>query len=336
MDEQEHKQNGIPAEQEVDCGCGHDHDERSVRPAIIRIAVGTALTLAASLLPQSGWTLPLYLAAYLIAGCDVVLEAFRNLFHGKVFDENFLMTVASAGAFATGETREAVMVMLLYQLGELLHTRAAARSREAIEALSARDSADGEVRMFRLSGAPAGRAKSETFIRRFSRVYTPVVTGLAVLVAVLPPLLGAGSWHDWLYRGLVVLVASCPCALVISIPLGLFSGMGGATRDGILFRGGGALEALAKGASAEPTLDRDEADLTLTGDGSMDAALAIARRTMRILNQNVAFILTVKIVVLVLGALGYSPMWLAVFADAGVALLAVLNSVRCFRRRSDS
>lgn len=318
--------------EELECGCGHDHEhnEKEMKLTAARLAAAVALIIINALLPEGGgWSLAVCLAAYLIIGGDIVWRAVVNLLHGRVFDENFLMSVASAGAFAIGEYGEAVMVMLLYQLGELLHTRAAARSRRSIEQLSENGAKTGDVQMYILPGTRT--AQSESFIRRFARVYTPVVTGLAVLVAVLPPLFGFGSWHDWLYRGLTVLVTSCPCALVISIPLGFFAGMGGASKEGILIKGGGAIEALAKGAEPQLTEDHDAAELMLAG-GSLGRAKAISARTMRIVRQNVVFILLVKAAALSLGAAGISPMWLAVFADAGVTLLAVLNSMRAITR----
>ena len=271
------------------------------------------------------------LAAYLIAGYDVLLTAVRNIRKGRMFDENFLMAVASLGAMAVGEAAEGVMVMLLYQLGEYLQHRAVERSRRNIAALidvrpdyanvlreegevhvspepvqvgemilvrpgekipldgviaegmSALDTAalTGEslprdvcagdsvlsgcvnlngVLTIRVTAAYAQstvakilalveesgthKASTERFITRFSRWYTPAVCVAALLIALIPGML-TGAWQQWCYTALTFLVISCPCALVISVPLTFFSGIGGASRKGILVKGANHLETLA-------------------------------------------------------------------------------------------
>ena len=275
--------------------------------------------------------IPLRVAAYLIAGYDVLMTALRNICRGRVFDENFLMAVASLGAMLVGESAEGVMVMLLYQLGEYLQHRAVNKSRANIAALmdvrpetatlledgkpvtvkpedvpvgacilvrpgekipldgvieegaSALDTAaltgesmprDVAVGDSVLSGcvnltgvltirvtaeyhqstvakildlvAKSGehKAQTERFITRFSRVYTPAVCLAAVLIAVIPGLI-TGDWARWNYTALTFLVISCPCALVISVPLTFFSGVGGASRKGVLVKGANHLETLA-------------------------------------------------------------------------------------------
>ena len=275
--------------------------------------------------------IPLRVAAYLISGYDVLLTALRNICRGRVFDENFLMAVASLGAMLVGESAEGVMVMLLYQLGEYLQHRAVNKSRTNIAALmdvrpetatlledgkpvtvkpedvpvgacilvrpgekipldgvseegaSALDTAaltgesmprDVAVGDSVLSGcvnltgvltirvtaeyhqstvakildlvAKSGehKAQTERFITRFSRVYTPAVCLAAVLIAVIPGLI-TGDWARWNYTALTFLVISCPCALVISVPLTFFSGVGGASRKGVLVKGANHLETLA-------------------------------------------------------------------------------------------
>ena len=275
--------------------------------------------------------IPLRVAAYLISGYDVLLTALRNICRGRVFDENFLMAVASLGAMLVGESAEGVMVMLLYQLGEYLQHRAVNKSRTNIAALmdvrpetatlledgkpvtvkpedvpvgacilvrpgekipldgvieegaSALDTAaltgesmprDVAVGDSVLSGcvnltgvltirvtaeyhqstvakildlvAKSGehKAQTERFITRFSRGYTPAVCLAAVLIAVIPGLI-TGDWARWNYTALTFLVISCPCALVISVPLTFFSGVGGASRKGVLVKGANHLETLA-------------------------------------------------------------------------------------------
>ena len=277
--------------------------------------------------------LAIVIVIYLALGWKVLLTAVKNILKGDFFDENFLMTVATIGALCVGEYEEAVLVMLLYRVGEFLQDKAVGKSRRAIsdlmdirpdyanvekngewikvdpddvpvgsvifikpgervpldgvvlqgnsridtaaltgESLPVDASEGSELRSgtVNLDGTPklrttaiasestaarildlvenaaASRAKSERFITRFARVYTPVVCGLAVLLAVVPPLLFHGEWADWIHRALSFLIVSCPCALVISIPLGFFGGIGGASSKGILIKGGNYLEALSK------------------------------------------------------------------------------------------
>ena len=278
----------------------------------------------------------LFFTAYLIAGGDVVKKAFRNILNGQVFDENFLMSIATIGAFFVGEYPEGVAVMLFYQIGELFQSYAVGKSRKSIAALmqirpdSANLIIDGVVKevspdnvrigdlilvkpgekipldgiitdgsssldtaaltgeslprevfsgdsaisgCINLNGtltiqvtksfgestvskildmvenASAKKAKAENFISKFARFYTPVVVILALLLAFVPPLLLSEPFSGWIYRALNFLVVSCPCALVISIPLGFFGGIGGAAKQGILMKGSNYLEALAKADS---------------------------------------------------------------------------------------
>ena len=275
-----------------------------------------------------------FIAAYVLAGSPVLRDAARNILRGKALDENFLMSVATIGAFAVGEWEEAVGVMIFYMIGELVQEAAVLRSRRSIDSLLAlkpdkarmgvRDSwvetrpeavpvdslvlvrpgeripldgvvesgeafvdssllsgesvprrvvvgdavrsgtisTDGvlEIRTTRLAGdssaarivelvenATHAKARTERFITAFARWYTPLVVAVAVLVAVLPPLLVQGaSFGEWFYRALIMLVISCPCALVVSVPLGYFGGIGGLSRRGILVKGATFLDSLAK------------------------------------------------------------------------------------------
>lgn len=277
-------------------------------------------------------TLVIYLIPYLLAGYDVILEAFENIFHGEIFDEAFLMMLASAGAFATGQYEEAVAVMVFYQFGEFLSDLAVDKSRESIEALMnispeyANIETDGmlirtepenvkisDVIVIKagervpldgiviegssfldtsaltgesvqrrvipgdevLSGCLNGestiklrvireykdstvarildmvensadkKSKTESFITRFAEIYTPIVTLSAVVLAVIPPLFMSGAWSEWIRRACTFLVISCPCALVISVPLSFFAGLGVASSWGILVKGGNYLEMLS-------------------------------------------------------------------------------------------
>lgn len=276
----------------------------------------------------------IYIISYLIVGLDIVIKAIRNIFRGKVFDENFLMTIATIGAFGIGEFPEAVAVMLFYQVGELFQSYAVDKSRKSIASLMdirpdfanvkrnneilkvnpneviigetiivkpgekipldgkvidgksmidtsalTGESIPREVKLGDevLSGcinqnglltikvtkefgestvskildlvenASSKKSKSENFISKFAKYYTPIVVIIAVILAIIPPIIiKDANFTDWLYRALTFLVVSCPCALVISIPLGFFGGIGGASKMGILVKGSNYLEALAQ------------------------------------------------------------------------------------------
>lgn len=316
-------------------GHSHEHGAGQTKVLLARLAAGSALLAAAIWSPLDGWAqLALYIVAYLIAGGDIVLQACKNIIRGQVFDEYFLMSVATIGAFAIGEYPEGVAVMLFYQLGELFQGMAINRSRKSIQSLmdirpdyanilvgsgdetkrvSPEDVRIGDRIVVRagekvpldgivkaghsmvdtsaltgesvprelepgsdvLSGfvnkngmltievtktfgestvsrildlvqnASSRKAKTEHFISKFARYYTPVVVILAALIAFVPPLvLSDAAFAEWIYRALVFLVISCPCALVVSIPLGFFGGIGAASRNGILVKGSNYLEAL--------------------------------------------------------------------------------------------
>ena len=316
---------------------------------IVALALFAVVFAIDHMLPLEEWLGPagaiyllfvLYLVPYLIAGHDVLARAGRNIISGQVFDENFLMAVATIGAFAMVAFPEAepsmaegCAVMLFYQVGELFQSYAVGKSRKSIAAMMdiapdyANIERDGQIeevdpsevapgsiivvkpgervpidgvvvegasqldtaaltgesvprhveagsdiisgcvnmtgllrikttkpfgestvsRILELvENASEKKARTENFITRFARYYTPAVTILALLLAVVPPLLGAGAWSDWILRGLTFLVVSCPCALVISVPLSFFGGIGGASKIGVLVKGSNYLEALAK------------------------------------------------------------------------------------------
>ena len=299
---------------------------------LLRIVISVALFVA-GLLVEKRTTPYLLLIPYVIAGGDVLFSAVRNLVRGQVFDENFLMAVATVGAVLLQELPEAVFVMVFYQVGELFQSYAVGKSRKSIAQLMelAPDTAwieengkqievcpeeimigqrvivkpgekipvDGVVEsgvscldtaaltgeslprevtvgdevisgcinikgllkiravkefsdsavskiLELVENAASSKAKTEQFITRFARWYTPVVVVFAALLAVFPPLLGLGAWNMWCQRALNFLVVSCPCALVISVPLSFFGGMGKASRHGILVKGSQFLEVLAK------------------------------------------------------------------------------------------
>lgn len=211
-------------------------------------ATGMALTVFAKV------PLPIELAflivSYVILGGDVVWQAVRNISKGRVFDEHFLMSVSTIGAFVIGEYPEAVAVMLFYQVGEFFQSLAVKRSRKSISDLmdirpdSATVRRNGELITISPENASSRKAPTENFITTFARYYTPVVVILAAFLAVLPPIILGGGWTEWIRRGFVFLVVSCPCALVISIPLTFFGGIGAASKRGVLVKGSNYLEAL--------------------------------------------------------------------------------------------
>lgn len=304
---------------------------------LVRIAVSAVLLIAAVLVPYEGvWRFLLFFPAYFVIGWDVLWRAVRNIAHGQVFDENFLMALATVGAFCTGffgqgEYPEAVFVMLFYQVGELFQNYAVGRSRKSIAELmdirpdyanveregklvqvdpeevavgdvitvkaGERVPLDGvvlegtsmvntsaltgesvprevrpgddvisgcvnqsgllRVRVTKVFGestvakildlvenSSSKKARAESFITKFARYYTPVVVIGAAVLALVPPLF-VGNWAGWIEKALIFLVVSCPCALVISVPLSFFGGIGGASRQGILVKGGNYLEVLA-------------------------------------------------------------------------------------------
>ena len=316
------------------CGCGHEHEEKNPRTMVIRIVLSLVLLIGFSLFPVEGAVrFVLFLVPYLIAGGDILKEAGENILHGQVFDENFLMALATVGAFAIGEYPEGVFVMIFYQIGELFQDRAVEKSRASISQLmdlcpdyanvenedgalvqidpkllapgavivvkpgekipldgvviSGASSLDtssltgesaprdvalddtvlsgcinltgllkvkvtkayGESTVAKIlelvENSASGKAKTERFITRFARYYTPIVVLCALALAVIPPLF-LGNWSVWINRALIFLVVSCPCALVISVPLTFFSGIGGASSRGILIKGSNYLEALSR------------------------------------------------------------------------------------------
>ncbi len=551
---QEHHEHGCS------CGCGHSHHHHhehgagGMKAKIVNIVLAVMLLIGAVIVEKNcglpTWqVLLVYLIPYILVGHETLGEAVEGIMHGDVFNENFLMAIATIGALCIGffpgtetEFPEAVFVMLFFQVGELFEGYAEGKSRTSISHLmdirpdTANVVRDGKVETVSpdtvrigetimvkrgekipldgivtegtalldtaaLTGESAPRSiargdeiysgcinlkgevkvrttkifsdstaskvialvesanehksKSETFITRFARVYTPIVVFAALALAILPPLF-VGNFPLWLNRALIFLVVSCPCALVISVPLTFFSGIGGASRNGILVKGGNYMDALAKvgtmvfdktgtlthgevlvqadegapvvvndsikegsrdaiaqlkqlgvektvmltgdhketgklvaqqvgideyhaelmpadklthverllaekpqgktlayagdGINDAPVLKRADVGIAMGGLGSDAAieaadvvlmdddprkiaqAVKIARRTIGIANQNVAFAIGIKVAVLVLATVGLGTMCMAVFADVGVTVLAVLNAMRALQK----
>lgn len=316
--------------------CEHElnHEEENENGVVIRITIATLIFIAAILLHPTGLSrFFIYMSAYLIVGVDIVLRAIKNIFKGEIFDENFLMAIATVGAICIGEYPEAVMVMLLYQIGEKLQDNAVEKSKQSISSLMnirpdyANIEINGElikknpenvkigdiikvkagekipldgkiidgeasIDTSALTGesvprtvkigdkavsgcintngvltikvekefgqstvskilelvehASSKKAKAENFITKFARYYTPIVVFGAIALTAIPPLLFDAQFSIWFQRALTFLVISCPCALVISVPLGFFAGIGGASKSGILIKGACYIEALSR------------------------------------------------------------------------------------------
>lgn len=311
---------------------------RKLKKLLVRISIAAVLFFAGMLLPLPVYgefetNIILLVAAYLLVGYDIILKAATNIGHGQVFDENFLMTIATFAAFGTGEIAEGVMVMLLYQVGEWFQQYAVGKSRNSIsdlmdirpdyahlvkdgetqtvdpedvavgdtilikagekvpldgivkkgesfldtsaltgESVPRRISAGDEILSGCINGsglleievskefeestvskildlvenASSRKAKAENFITKFAKYYTPIVVFGALVLAIIPPLAGIGpGFREWIIRACTFLVISCPCALVISVPLGFFGGIGGAAKEGILIKGSNFIETLA-------------------------------------------------------------------------------------------
>ena len=312
-----------------------EEEKKNERRELISIIIGAVLFVVGEILSHMGAaamvTLPIFVIGYLILGAGVLVTAARNISHGQIFDENFLMGIATLGAFAIGMYPEAMGVMLFYRIGEFFEHKAVERSRgqimdavdmrpevvnlvqgDDIKVIPAENAKVGDVLMIRpgdripldgiilegesrldtspITGEPvpvavkagdditsgcvntsgqlkirvekplsesmvtrildsvenaaASKPKIDRFITRFSKVYTPIVVTLALVTAIIPSLV-TGNWHQWIYTAITFLVMSCPCALVLSVPLAFFSGIGAGSKKGILFKGGVAMEALS-------------------------------------------------------------------------------------------
>ena len=325
------------SEKKTSVEADEDGGDDDVKVELIKIAIGAFVFIGGVVCQKYLNVIPavyieLFVVSYIILGGEVVLKAVKNLFRGKLFDENFLMSIATIGAFATGEYPEAVGVMLFYEIGELFEDIAVGKSRKQImEAVDMRPEVvryidgdnvieldpeeieigdiievrpgdripldgvvvkgDSRIDTSAVTGEPvpvgvkegsevvsgcvnmsgliyvkveklleesmvsrileavenaaASKPKIDRFISKFARIYTPIVVFVALATAVIPSLI-TGNWHYWVYTALTFLVISCPCALVLSVPLAFFAGIGAGSKKGILFKGGVSLESLAE------------------------------------------------------------------------------------------
>lgn len=308
------------------CGCKAEESDRfetHKKQELLKI-ITACIFFAAGYILDEFLKLPEYISAlffavsYAIAGFEVIKEALENILRKNIFSEYFLMSAASLGAFAIKEYSEGCAVMLLYIIGEYIQDSSLAKSRKEIRRL------EGE-HGFEHSHLNSG---TERFISRFARVYTPVVCLAAVLVIVINPLFFNGLWHEWIYRGLSVLVIGCPCAIVISVPLSFSCAMGACTKKGIFVHCSDALEKLNKAESSD--------EIVIKGNDKeqkLNFAKKAAKKAVIVSRENIAFALAVKLVVFVLAVFLEKevPLWLAEFSDVGVAILAIINSLRCMR-----
>ena len=316
------------------CEHNHEHEEENSKLKLIKIGLSFLIFFVAILSNIQGWgRFSLYLVAYIIAGGDIIVKAIKNIIKGEIFDENFLMSIATIGAFSIKEYPEAVMVMVLYQIGEYFQDKAVDKSKKSIselmdirpdyanveengqltkkspkeinigniivvktgekipldgtivegsaivdtsaltgesipQSLSINDNAisgcintNGLLKikvkkkysestvskiLELVEHASSKKTKTENFITKFARYYTPIVVLGAILLVIILAIVFGGDFQTWLSRALTFLVISCPCAIVISVPLGFFAGIGGASRQGILIKGSSYLEMLSR------------------------------------------------------------------------------------------
>ncbi len=227
----------------------HDHHHHGFDKVMVwRLGIAAVLFIAGMILEDIRPTAALivFIASVLCAGYDVFISAASNLLSRRLFDESLLMSIVAIAAIVIGEAEEGASVMLLFQLGELFQGYAVARVRQNIESLMENRSPQTAEVLADVRANKSEKGQTEEFITKFCRVYTPVVLGIAVLVAVILPVFFHQSIIEGIYKALVVMVIACPCAIVISVPLSYFAGIGGATRRGILFKNTGAMDAVSR------------------------------------------------------------------------------------------
>jgi cation transport ATPase len=291
---------------EVGCTCGCDPAafNEYKKQMLVKIAI-SAVSFIVGYIVSEFTSLPdfVYLIcftiSYIVVGFQVVRDAIELLLDGNVFNEYLLISVVSIGALAIREYHEGCAVMLLFAIGDFLQSLAVSKSQDKINKMIVdSDVSDEEVNneqsnLSKLENEVNGTGSTNRFITRFAQWYTPIVFAIAIAVILIPPIFFDGEWKEWIYRGLSALVVGCPCAIVISVPLSFYFGIGAVVKD--------------------------------EKNGEF-----YAKRASSIAKQNIVLTLAVKLAVLVLVVFlnRELPMWFAVFSDIGICLVAILNSVR--------
>ena len=232
-----------------DCMEEHHHEHHGFDTVMIWRLIAAAVFFIGGLVAEElmpSLALALNILAILCAGYDVFIRAVANIFHKRLFDESLLMSVVAIASVIIGEAEEGAEVMFLYQLGELFQGYAVAKVRQNIEGLMENRSPEANATLADVRSDKGQKGRTEEFIAHFARIYTPVVIGIAVLIAVLSPLAFGTTVREGIYRALVLMVIACPCAIVISVPLSYFAGIGGATRQGILFKNTCAMDDVSR------------------------------------------------------------------------------------------
>ncbi len=237
-----------------DCTCDecmqeHHHEHHGFDTVMVWRLVAACVFFVGGAVSEG--TLPwlalaLNILAILAAGYDVFIRAVANIFHKRLFDESLLMSIVAVASVVIQESSEGASVMILYQLGELFQGYAVAKVRQNIEGLMENRSPETNAVLADVRSDRGQKGRTEEFITQFARIYTPVVLAIAVIIAVVSPLLLDITVTEGIYRSLVLLVIACPCAIVISVPLSYFAGIGGATRQGILFKSSSAMDSVSR------------------------------------------------------------------------------------------
>ncbi len=367
------------------CGsCGHDHFEEHKTENRIKIIAAVVLFVLGYIFSES-ISIPDYvykicfIASYLLVGFEVIKNAVEGVIHGRIFDENFLMTVASLGAFLLKEYSEGVAVILLFTIGEYVQGLAVSKSRVSIDHILAEKHKNYTLPRH----YDNEQSRTEKFITKFARIYTPAVCIISVLIVIVPPFLFGQNWQEWIHRGLAALVVSCPCAIVISVPLCYSAGIGACSKQGIFVKNTSGIDAIAKCnitvTQSEKKTVRDIkafqsigktvlyagngladmemlqiADIAvalgenctaeavevsdmviINGDTNiLEKTKTISKRVRTIAFENIVLSVAVKIVILILDVILAQelPMWLAIFGDVGICLIAVANSSRALKK----
>lgn len=304
-DKNEYTQNAKP-EHEAGCTCGCDPAafKRYKNQMIVKLIVSGVFFALGYIFSEftdlpSFVYLVCFIISYLMVGFGIVRDAIAFLISGNIFNEYLLMSVVSLGALAIKEYHEGCAVVLLFALGDFLQSLAVSKSQDKINKMMdegdiSDEAFNSETGAFsKLENEINGTGNTNRFISRFAQWYTPIVFVIAIAIALVPPLFMHGEWNEWIYRALSALVVGCPCAIVISVPLSFYFGIGAIVKD--------------------------------ENNGEI-----YYKRSLRIAKENIALTLLVKLIVLILVVFlnRELPMWFAVFSDIGICLLAIMNSLR--------